>query len=193
MLRSTTAGGTLHPELDPQVRRASSPELVALFSELAAGGEPEITPLDAAELEARFAAGDELWLFHRDGRVAHVRWTSSQPVPGPGFALPLGPRERAYRSVVTPPEARRSGVARAASEHVRAALAEEGVEALLMLVNGFNRRFHAGLLRAGHEQVARLRVLTVLGRSWLRVDPATPEHAALLTERGIAIGRFRRL
>jgi hypothetical protein len=171
LLSAPTAGGVLHPELDPRAVRALEPGLVPLFARLTADGEPEITPLSAAALEARFAAGETLGLFHRDGELASLVWSGPGPLPfNERASLPLEPGERTIRGAVTLAWARRQGFARAAFEHVRAALADEGATGVVALVNGFNRAFLGGLRREGFREVGRVKVVQL---PWRRYSQAT--------------------
>ncbi len=136
--------GEPHPELAPTRVHAPTPALVALFADLARTREPEIEPLSARELSDRLGRGDELWLFHVDGEIGHLRWVTRRwPRTVSGFALPLGRDERVGVDTVTLPRMRRCGLARMASSHVRYALRREGVTSLYGFVNGSNRRWHA--------------------------------------------------
>ena len=180
-------------EIVSQRVRARDPAVDRLFARLAAGGEPEVPSFSPAELDERFGAGDELWLFHIDGEVAHLRWTMRGQLRVRGLTFPLADDERGLSAAVTLPGARRRGIYTLAGRHLRGELEKEGVRATVGAIGGFNRRFWPGVLRGeGAERIATLHVLTLAGRRWVRAVPATDSHAGLLDGRGWGPRRWQR-
>jgi hypothetical protein len=190
ILRGECAG-VAQPQL--HARRVTSFEagLVELYEELGTG-EPEIRPLGESGLRAHFEYGDELWLFHVDGQVAHLDWISRGPFALRAFLLPLEANERAVVGTITRPSLRRLGIARAALSHLRHELSHKGVTALVVLVNCSNRRWLAGMLRMGYRPVATVHTVCLANRKFVRVVPASREHADALERRGVRLERWTR-
>lgn len=184
--------GEPHPELAPTRLCSLKPALIALFAELARTREPEIQHMSEGELAERFACGDELWLFHADGAIGHLRWVTRRPLALTSFTLPLGRDERLGVDTITLPAARRRSLARMASSHVRHVLGSEGVISLYGLVNSSNRRWRAGMQRMGYSPVATVHLVSLAGRQFVRVVPASAAEAELLEQRGIRGGRWLR-
>jgi hypothetical protein len=185
-------GGEPHPELAPRCLRSFEPELPRLFAEIARTREPDIQPLGESDLRERFARGEELWLFHTGGHVGHLRWIGRGPLMLTGFTLPLQGDERVGEDVITVPLARQRGLARMAALHVRHVLGREGVLSLYGCVRASNPRWHAGMQRMGYRPVGTADLVTLAGRRFLRIVPASPAEAALLAERGIHCARWMR-
>jgi hypothetical protein len=185
-------GGEPHPELAPRRLRSLEPEVTRLFAEVARTREPDIQPLDESDLRERFDRGEELWLFHTGGHVGHLRWIGRGPLMLTGFTLPLRRDERVGEDVITVPQARQRGLARMAALHVRHVLGREGVLSLYGCVRASNPRWHAGMQRMGYRPVATADLVTLAGRRFLRIVPASSVEAALLEERGIHCGRWMR-
>lgn len=188
----TDCAGAPHPELAARRVRAFEPDLVRIYDELTDSREPEVTRLDEDRLRARFDRGDELWLFQLEGQLAHLRWVRRDVLAFTGFTLPLRPDERALLGTVTVPAMRRHGLSRTALAHVQHVLATEGVTTLFGMVNGSNRRWHAGLRQMGYRPVATAHVISVAGHRLVRVRPASPSTAELLDQRGVRCARWGR-
>lgn len=190
------AGRNLRPDLEPERLVRPDPEIDRLYAELRRRGEPGVNEFSPEELRRRFAGGQELWTFRVNGRIAHLRWTANV-LRCAGASLPLAADERAYESATTLPGFRRQGLTSAARGHVGAVLGREGVRTFFSAVDGFNRAFVQGLLRApGAWRVADVEVVGLGTRRWTRVLPCSESSRALLEARGVAtanpVGRFRR-
>jgi hypothetical protein len=188
---ATPLAGRLRPELQPRRLCSTEPAIEQFYARLAAVAEPEVPTFTPGELNCRFAAGHELWVFHVDGRIAHTRWVVARYRRFPGGRLPLCADERASEAVVTAPEFRGRGLTWAARDHLGAALRAEGVSTMFSAPSGFNRAFLAATLRSrGAEHVATMHRVSIGWRRWLRASPGSPSHAALLERRGVRPGRW---
>lgn len=185
--------GRLHPELEP--RRVVSYErgLARICERLTQSREPGVSALSEESLRARLERGDELWLFHFEGQLAHLTWVSRGPLVSFGLRLPLGRNERANAGAVTIPSMRRRGIARASFSHLQHVIAAEGVTSLFAVVHGSSRHWHAGMCRMGYEPVATVQAIGAAGRLLTRVRPATRSMADLLEERGVRCNRWMRV
>jgi GNAT superfamily N-acetyltransferase len=182
--------GVPHPELEPRVIRELDSEVERFYADLAASGEPDARVFDRAALAERFAIGLEMWFFHVGGRIALGHWLARDHVRFAGVSLPLAPDECAGEATVTLPEFRRQGITRDALRHVGSVLLGEGVTKAYWYINTSNRGVLEAALHAGAEPVATVRVVTVLRRRWIRADPASPDAASWLEERGLAPARW---
>ena len=174
-LIDTPLVGSAHPELDP--RRVVSPEptVNALFDRLAQSGEPEVPSFSRAMVHRRFAAGQELWLFFVEGEVAHARWIVRDALRFANVSIPLPDGYCATEAAVTLADYRGRQLHASANHHVRAVMGENGARGMLSAMNGLNRGLLAWSVSpdGGAHTVATVHVLTVAGRSWLRVLPAS--------------------
>ena len=141
LIETPGSGDELHPELRPRRHHRSDAAIEDFHARLVAAGEPEVPAFSAEELQARFAAGHELWTFEVEGTLAHARWTVSDCLRFAGFSVPLVPGEHVTEAILTLPRFRRHGLNVTARAHVRAALGAEGATRMLSAINGFNQRF----------------------------------------------------
>jgi GNAT superfamily N-acetyltransferase len=187
---STETRARLHPELDPRVISSPEPAAIELYERLEMNREPDVIVLGEDWLRRLFAAGQQLWIFSLEGRIAHLRWTGPGRLPLGRGALTLRPDERMTRGAVTVPDLRGRGVATAAGEHVRAVLASQGVTTLWGAVHCFNRAYLSGVLRGGYRRVGTVHKAVIGGHCWVRVSPASDTSA--IDGRGVALNCWTR-
>ena len=192
LIETPGSGDELHPELRPHRRRRSDAAIEDFHARLVDAGEPEVPAFSAEVLQARFAAGHELWTFEVDGALAHARWTVSDCLRFAGLSVPLVPGEHVTEAILTLPRFRRHGLNVTARAHVRAALGAEGATRMLSAINGFNRGFMRSTLGiTGARPVAEVRVLSLGRRRWYRAA-ACSAGATLLARGGLRAGRWTR-
>jgi hypothetical protein len=187
VLGTSLDGGDVHPELRPRRVDAPEPATDLLHTRLGWSDEPDVSAFTPAHVARRLAAGQQLWLFHVDGRLAHARWLVPDRLYVAGRSLRLEPGEFATEGAVTLPEFRGRGLAVAAREHLRSVLGMEGGESMFSVVNGVNRRFLAAALAIeGVDHLATLHVFRVAGRQWVGAVRVSPAGAGLLARGGLA-------
>ncbi len=185
--------GVHHPQLEAVRLRAPDPRATELLAALSGSGEPEVPAFSAEDLASRFEAGYELWLFHLEGQVACAIWSGPPRLLFGDLSVPIEQGDRVAEAAVTIPALRNRGMHRMGVEHMHAVARDEGVKRMLSAVNGFNRVLLAKAdSHPGVTVLARLRMVSVAGRRWVRVSPETDSGRRLFERAGLPANRWAR-
>jgi len=178
--------GQRHPELSPRRIPGPEPGLEAFYAQLAVAAEPRVPTYSKDELNDRFAAGWEPWVFHVGNEIVHALWVARDRMSVGHCLLKLSEDQRALEAGVTLPAHRSQGIGRRALDHLRPVMAAEGVTHMLGAVGGYNRRYlSAGMTDEEVEPLLTVHSVCLAGREWLRTVPLSPAGAALRDRSGL--------
>jgi hypothetical protein len=184
--------GKLSPELNPRRLIQSDGQIEELHARLAASGEPEVPAFTPEMLRRRFAEGYQLWLFHIDGEVAHLRWLAPPRVRFEALSVPVAPGDRVVEAAVTLPGFRGHRLNDRCDRHVQAVLAGEGAERIVSVINAFNRNYLAATLAREWWLLAMVHEAGVAGWRWVRVEVTAPGEGAPFEAAGVSTRRWTR-